>query len=81
MRGTLLGLGAVLLGLTLARPTPGSKGLPTASTLHLKSESFKPWGANLSPQEKATLVAELLEPEEWERYDGVYLGGKEQKLY
>lgn len=48
---------------------------------HLSSEAFEPFGSDLSPEEKKTLVSEVLEPEPWERFDGVFLGGLDQKLY
>lgn len=72
----------LLLSIVSARPVPTpSWKTPSSRTKHLSSETFKPLGPNLSPAQKKKMVAEVLEPEPWERFDGVYLGGKEQQLY
>lgn len=71
---------ATLLGLVSAAPIPGWKE-PSSVATPLKSESYRPFGTYASEKEKQRLVKEIMEAEAWETYDGVYLGGEEQKLY
>lgn len=76
----LLVVYSTLLGLVSAAPLPGWKE-PSSVATPLKSESYRPFGTHTSEKEKQRLVKEIMEAEAWETYDGVYLGGEEQKLY
>lgn len=82
MRFSMLLAASILLPYISASPIPSpSWHDPSTKTKHLSSETFRPYGTKIPTEMKKKLVSEVLEPEPWERFDGVYMGGKEQKLY
>lgn len=50
------------------------------SVYHLSSEKFRPLGKIGSEEERASLIFEMMQAENWERYDGTFMGkGKDEK--
>lgn len=50
------------------------------SVYHLSSEDFRPLGKVGSQEERASLIFEMMQAENWERYDGTFMGkGKDDK--